>query len=378
MFFQKVIKIIDIIFLSNLVFFPPKKNKILIFDKNGSKIIFNYIDKKSCSILSTRNENFNLYIIFLMIVKFKKLNILSYFDTYIKFCQPSYIFTYTDNNFNFYRLKKLNCKIRFIAIQNGIRDFQLEGYNEILREKLFIDDFFVFSKSSGIEINKYIKAKFYPIGSLKNNLFYKNKSKKKNKVFFISQFFDKSFDLKKKSFQNFYKCEHKLLTYLNDYFKDTKYELIILARNFSNNKKNELIFYRNIFKSNRFNIEFKNKENENYKYFNRKNFFIFIRSTLGFEAWSRNERAISFAERKINKLKEFYIDPTRKLKKKGFFYTNNMNQNEFKRLMDNLFSKNQIIIKKETNKLKNYFLIYDYNNKTFRKYLKKHKISNND
>ena len=55
-----------------------------------------------------------------------------------------------------------------------------------------------------------------------------------------------------------------------------------------------------------------------------------------------------------------------------------MNQNEFKRLMDNLFSKNQIIIKKETNKLKNYFLIYDYNNKTFRKYLKKHKISNND
>ena len=99
--------------------------------------------------------------------------------------------------------------------------------------------------------------------------------------------------------------------------------------------------------------------------------FIFIRSTLGFEAWSRNERAISFAERKINKLKEFYIDPTRKLKKKGFFYTNNMNQNEFKRLMDNLFSKNQIIIKKETNKLKNYFLIYDYNNKTFRKYLKK-------
>ena len=29
---------------------------------------------------------------------------------------------------------------------------------------------------------------------------------------------------------------------------------------------------------------------------------------------------------KINKLKEFYIDPTRKLKKKGFFYTNNMNQ----------------------------------------------------
>ena len=143
---------------------------------------------------------------------------------------------------------------------------------------------------------------------LKNNNFYKNKKKKKIKVFFISQFFDKSFDLKKKSFQNFYKCEHKLLTYLNDYFKDTKYELIILARNFSNNKKNELIFYRNIFKSNRFNIEFKNKENENYKYFNRKNFFIFIRSTLGFEAWSRNERAISFAERKINKLKEFYID----------------------------------------------------------------------
>ena len=269
--FQKVIKIIDIFFYQSS--FPPKKNKILIFDKNGSKIIFNYIDKKSCSILSTRNENFNLYIIFLMIVKFKKLNILSYFDTYIKFCQPSYIFTYTNNNFNFYRLKKLNCKIRFIAIQNGIRDFQLEGYNEILREKLFIDDFFVFSKSSGIEINKYIKAKFYPIGSLKNNLFYKNKSKKKNKVFFISQFFDKSFDLKKKFFQNFYKCEHKLLTYLNDYFKDTKYELIILARNFSNNKKNELIFYRNIFKSNRFNIEFKNRD-KNYKYFNRKILFL--------------------------------------------------------------------------------------------------------
>ena len=309
-----------------------------------------------------------------MIVKFKKLKILNYFDIYIKFCQPSFIFTNTDNNFNFYRLKKLNHKIRFIAIQNGIRDFQLEGYNEILSEKFFIDDFFVFSKNSGKEINKYIKAKFYPIGSLKNNLFYKIQSKKKNKVFFISQFFNQSFKLKKKSFQNFYKCEHKLLPYLNDFLKDTKYELIILARNFSNNKKNELIFYRNIFKSNKFNIEFKNKENENYKYFNRKNFFIFIRSTLGFEAWSRNERAISFAERKINKINDFYIDPSIKLKKRGFFYTNNTNYKEFERLMNNLFSKNQIKINKETNKLKNYFLIYDYNNKIFRKYLKKYKI----
>ena len=42
--------------------------------------------------------------------------------------------------------------------------------------------------------------------------------------------------------------------------------------------------------------------------------------------------------------------------------------------MNNLFSKNQIKINKETNKLKNYFLIYDYNNKIFRKYLKKYKI----
>ena len=46
MFFQKLIKIINIIFSSNLDFFPPKKNKILIFDRNGSKIIFKYIDKK--------------------------------------------------------------------------------------------------------------------------------------------------------------------------------------------------------------------------------------------------------------------------------------------------------------------------------------------
>ena len=110
-----------------------------------------------------------------------------------------------------------------------------------------------------------------------------------------------------------------MLPYLNDFFKDTKYELIILARNFSNNKKNELIFYRNIFKSNKFNIEFKNKENENYKYFNRKNFFIFIRSTLGFEAWSRNERAISrLLKEKLIKLMIFILTSI-KLKKKGFF-----------------------------------------------------------
>lgn len=367
---NKVFFFLKFLIFSKKIFFKPNKKKILIYDKNGSELFFKYLNKKDCNILCTRAEELNLYIIILLIIKFKKINLLNYFDAYIKLSKPKFIFTYTDNDFKFYRLKKLNPEKIFIVIQNGYRDFFIEGYDKILKEKLYSDHYFVFSQNFSFRVKKYIKSKYHPIGSFKNNLIFKKKSKVKNKIFFISQFIKKPLN----STNNNFIGEQKLLPKLLKFCNEKKIDLTILGRNLFKHKNEEFKFYKNLLRDRKFNIKFRKSPNDNYRLFNKKNYFIFIRSTFGFEAWSRGERAISFAVKKIEGIKSFSIDSLGHYKKKGYLWTNRINNNEFNRLIKNLFSNNNKKLTNELRNLNNYFLKLDKGNKSFIKLLKNYKI----
>ena len=54
----------------------------------------------------------------IMLLNFK---LISYYKNFIKFTSPKIIITTTDNNIQFYELKKNFKDIQFISVQNGIR-----------------------------------------------------------------------------------------------------------------------------------------------------------------------------------------------------------------------------------------------------------------
>ena len=110
-FFSLLQKILKIQFEIKL----PKKNKILIFDKEGSEVLKKTLGLKSFEILHVRYEKINLSVAFLLAIKLK-LNYVNYYLKIIEITNPKLVITFIDNNPNFYRLKNFFKDKIFISV----------------------------------------------------------------------------------------------------------------------------------------------------------------------------------------------------------------------------------------------------------------------
>jgi surface carbohydrate biosynthesis protein len=172
----KLFKLIINLFLAKWIFKRPKKKKILIYDREGSEIFFLVLKKNSFEILDTRRESVNIYILLYTVYNNGFLNLIkNYKINYIKIVSPKFVITIIDNNLSFYQLKDLFNGIIFISIQGGRRDNiffdQCKDYYLKNNKRLSVDYFFVLGRNEIKRFDKYINAKFYPLGSLRNNYF---------------------------------------------------------------------------------------------------------------------------------------------------------------------------------------------------------------
>jgi surface carbohydrate biosynthesis protein len=130
---QKIIKIIKI----KKSFRPPKKKKILVFDKFGLNNLKPLFDGEPFEVFHVRGENLNISPIILYRCLLHKIRERSLFNcyllAYIDQVSPAIVITYIDNNSAFQQvdLKNRNNERKFIAIANGTRKFS--GPQEILK-----------------------------------------------------------------------------------------------------------------------------------------------------------------------------------------------------------------------------------------------------
>ena len=99
MFIEKIRFITNLILTIRIKFFDPKKNRILIFDKELSRINCKILNLKAYGVLHTRKEEICLPIIIKLLISFK-LNSLNYYIEYIKHSGAKIIITFIDNNFD--------------------------------------------------------------------------------------------------------------------------------------------------------------------------------------------------------------------------------------------------------------------------------------
>ena len=238
---QKVTKLLKEIVQNKTKFFfrPPKPNKYLIFDKVGSENFDDILSINNTSILYVRFESLNLYIIIKCILNLN-ISLLNYFKHYIQCVNPKFVLTFIDNRILFYQLKNSLEKknIKFISVQNGIRRKKNDiGEYLHLYRNLSSDYYFVWGNNIVQELSKYIKTKFIPIGSYKNNKIQIKKSKKKKQINFISQFrINNQWD----SYGEEYHVENKFLSNIHDYCIKNDFIFQILC---TTNSENEKAFY---------------------------------------------------------------------------------------------------------------------------------------
>ncbi len=241
---KKIFQNLKILLNLKIEFKKPKKTKIVIFDENGSTTPYYKSFINRCEILYTKGERVNLYVVFKLIIQFKKISVTSYISEYIKLLSPEYIF-HNSFDIRFFEIDKKNFNFNFkkIFTQSGLKN-EYEFYDFLQKKKNLTSDYnFVWSEAMKELMSKYIIGSYEVVGSLINNdgpiL---NKNNLKNELLLVSQYrpFKK---IKPNDTVNTIRDTFHGLKFSWQQFHQANIDLAILLKEFCEKKKN--IFWNN-------------------------------------------------------------------------------------------------------------------------------------
>ena len=362
-----------------IFFFKPKKKKILIYDASNSKLIINYLYKRDYGVLCTRREEFSLFIIFKCLVKMK-FSFREYYIEYIKYVNPKLIITYIDNNPFFYELKN-RLKIKTMFIQNGLRtaigdlfQFVLDENSRILKDvknkKFSVDYMLIWNDELGRFLNKFIKGKFYSIGSFANNLFYKKNMKPKKDIIFISCIrFSSNLNtiMNGVSYNDYIKNEKKFYFYLENFCEENNLALHILGKTNSNFEFQ--YFCKNFSK--KFIFIPRTKNRKTYDILSDYKYLVTFDSSLGYEMLIRGNKVGFFSrfEENFYPYKTIKFGWLQKIRNCGPFWTDTINKKEVYRILDFLINTKENFWKNRIKKFALRLINFDKNNIKFKNIL---------
>ena len=351
-------------------FTKPKKNKILVFDRNTLRVLNFYLRSKKFEVLDRRGESINffvlIYSIFFDSFKCLKNNYFKslknyYFKNYISFVKPKIVLSGIDNDFTFFLLKRLYSKPKYICVQRGMINPQHFNDLKIFSKKneLEIDYYFIFNSSVEKVLSKYIKSRFIKIGSFNNNSFYKKKNNKLLEgITFVSQ---------KKDSRPFIIQEKEVLNLLIKYCLKKRIRLNFLAK-LGSDYSDQLFFLR---KFNNIKIFYNKKDTKkNYEIINKSRMVVHISTTFGYESFAKGIKTffISYDSRKnkSTKFKPIKFGYPGKFKKTGFFWISNNNKDLFLKTLTNVYNCKSSKWRKIYKNYKKHIMEYDPHNTKFK------------
>ena len=367
--------------------------RILIYDRHSIPFLKKIVDPKKCEILSTRfainhsanknlNESINLRILLRCFFKFKFAR-KYYIEEYINFLKPKIVITAVDNDLFFYQLKKKFNTTIFISIQTSLRsalnDLFSDIHNLILNHSK-CDYSFVYNDYIGKFYKKFLGTTPISIGSVRSNceriinkkkrislLYVSTYKGLKNNLLFIDKkkiipFYKEAKTIKKNLYRSdIIKNEIKLLKNLNQFLKkNNKLSLTILG---CRDNKLEKQFYENILINTKFNFISRTENRNTFKIIDDSEVIINIDSSVGYESIARGSKVAFFSIRGLRYPfnTSFFCWP-RKIKQKGFFWTDAYSFNELNRVLKNTLNISNANYKLKIKKNFKSLLKYNYNN----------------
>ncbi|WP_036097005.1 LA_1612 family putative O-antigen biosynthesis protein [Leptospira weilii] len=320
------------------VWTKPKRAQVLIFDRNGSNNFFYYFDEKLFSILDIRGESFNFYILLKCLLTLK-ISVKFYYAYYISVVQPKVVVTFIDNNWQFYSFKNKFPNIQTVLVQNGWRGNLNEQFGWEDAKDYFVDYMFLFNKNIGTVYSKYLKGITFGSGSFLNNYNSISSKDKKKNVLFISQYRPRensvafSFvDGRPISYDEFYLAEDFLLNKLSNYCDQNDFRFEIAASN-SRDTEDQYQFFKSKISNENFTFLTKGYSLNGYEIIDQAQIVVGIDSTLVYESIARGHRTAFFTLRSVFDRSRKFAWPA-DYPERGPFWTNEMDEFEFERVMD--------------------------------------------
>ena len=356
-------------FFKKLKLSIPPKRKYLYYDTHTLQIQ-KYLKIKNYTVLDTRINEINLFIILKVLLDFSSLMKLFkhniyfiYLCKYIEFVNPKYVINFIDNDVKFYFFKKYFKEIKFISIQNGLRT----EINDIFSKDIFVrsnnlacDYYLVFNKNIGKKLSNKINSKYIEFGSLKNNFYSKKKITKKYDILYISQFRNSKFIKYKNKIismdQWITNHEKKLLNNVLKYCKNYNKKLSILSTYARSHDLfiKEMNYYKKITKNNSWKIipsQKNSKTTNNYEIVDSCEITLTSWSTLGYESLARGNKVAFFQPKNFFNTKGRNFAWPYNVPKKGKFNSDSNKYEDVKRILMYLFSIKKLSWIKDSQKI---------------------------
>jgi len=377
---SKILTAFNFFFKGSYKFNVPKKNDVLIFDSVGSEYIYEYLYDYDFSVLETRGEVINIYVLIMSVLKIKLFlsnPIKSYLFSYIKCVSPKLVITFIDNSRIFYEISSYFPDIKTIFIQNGIRD---EVFFHILpTKKTFkVDHMLVINRAFGELYKKKIAGRTEVIGYFKSNFYEINKKNNNNQyVLFISQYENKvNSKIKNLYLKNrnpFEWCETlqneiKLIQLIDLWCKQNSIKLVVAGREVEYIDE-EYDYYKKYLKLSDWDFTNTSKKN-GYDQVDKAEVVVTLDSTLGYESLARGNKTLFFVTREYEEQILYPFGWPIKMDSDGFFWTTHSDKKEFDRIMNQIFNLGKPHWKKLLGKLNADLFIEDSGNMKFKLLLK--------
>ncbi len=347
----------------NFSFVSHRRKQVALFDASGISILNQYVPDHDVSIIDAEHLNFFAT---LRMLAGRKKSLFSYTVAYIKTFRPKFVFTFIDNNIDFYKLAEIFPKIKFIAIQNGQRanyanqlgfGFFDQLHRESAKYKLSAHTICVLGSNEGDKYSKYIQAKQIITGSLKNNLIGDQIEPKEHfDVVYISQhapfkipnsevkFF---FANKSITAEEFYVIEQKIVRFLAARSKQTNQSFAVLGKR-TDSSPFEREFFESAAAPQSVHFIPRTSEASTYEYCNSASLIVTTDSTIGFEFLARGKK-VAFLSARIDAIDHVLSQEVHntdfgfplELGTSGPFWTNAANESEFERVIGSIQSMSE-------------------------------------
>ena len=332
-----------------------KGKQVALHDASGINILNKYVPENELSVIDVEHVNF--FAALRMLVTGKK----SFFDytiAYIKIFKPRFVFTFIDNNIDFYKLAAIFPKVKFIAIQNGLRsnyaNQMSNGFfdlleNESANSRLSANVICVLGTTAADQYTQYIRAKPVITGSLKNNLIGNQiKPTEHFDIVYVSQHapFEIPNSEVKFFFGNtsitaseFYAVEQKIVQFLVARSKQTNQSFAVLGK-----RPDSISYEREFFTTaaSPHTVRFipRTSETSTYEFCNSASLIVTADSTIGYEFLARGNKVV-FLSGRTNAISDELsreIHDTNfgfplELGSSGPFWTNTASESDFEQLI---------------------------------------------
>ena len=368
----------------------PVTASLLIYDRCGTEILFDYIKHDDFEILDIRGETINLYVMFCCIFSFELSN-GGYANRYISLVNPSVIITFIDNNPRFYELKWTHPRSVTIFVPNGLRGEFADVFG-ILKAgtpsvSYQVDYMLTFGAAIGETYSEYINGCVVPIGSIKSNRCGISKRKIADSLVFVSQFtppLDRSeqsyfgtIDSERITWGDFYSADRRVIRFLANYCERKKLILQVCGRS-SDLSGEEMNFFGESIGDKEWEFIPRNGNFGSYAVIDGAELVVGIDSTLVYESLARGNKTGIFSVRSsLLKDRSAKFGWPQQFPENGPFWTNHVDEKEFERVLDYLISINHTHWEKILRESVTNLMDYDSGNTRFITLLKKLQIKIN-